>query len=124
MYLFCSQTTIHLKTQRHCAVCLKLCSPVKLCGKCLKRAYCSRECQLVDWTPKGKGQGHKNWCRLECGEEDVDWEVTSIPGKGLGIVAKRMIPALYRIIVEGVFTDPQQHPGNVYIRVFYLDSLD
>lgn len=91
---------------------------------CLKRAYCSRECQLVDWTPKGKGQGHKNWCRLECGEEDVDWEVTSIPGKGLGIVAKRMIPALYRIIVEGVFTDPQQHPGNVYIRVFYLDSLD
>ena len=105
------QTSVLVKNHRHCSVCLKLCSQVKLCGKCFKRAYCSRECQLIDWSPNGKGQGHKNWCRLECGEEDVDWEVTSIPGKGLGIVAKRMIPALYRIIVEGVFTDPHQHPG-------------
>jgi hypothetical protein len=86
-------------------------NPVKLCGKCKKRAYCSRDCQLVDWPLKGKGQGHKNWCHLECGEEDVDWEVTPIPGKGLGIVAKRLIPVLYRIIVEAVFTDPHQHPG-------------
>lgn len=100
------------KIFRHCSVCLKVCgNPVKLCGKCRKRAYCSRDCQLIDWPLKGKGQGHKNWCHLECGEEDVDWEVTSIPGKGLGIVAKRLIPVLYRIIVEAVFTDPNQHPG-------------
>jgi hypothetical protein len=48
---------------------------------------------------------------LDCGEEDVDWEVTSIPGKGLGVVAKRMLPALYRIIVDAIFTDPNQHIG-------------
>ena len=92
-----------------------MCNPVKLCGKCKKRAYCSRDCQLVDWPLGGKGQGHKNWCHLDCGEEDVDWEVRSIiPGKGLGIVAKRMITPLYRIIVEPVFTDPKQHPGTRY----------
>ena len=113
--IFFSQTCVSLNISRHCSVCLELCSPVKLCGKCQKRAYCSRECQLVDWSPNGKGQGHKNWCHLDCGEEDIDWEVVSIPGKGLGIVAKRTIPPLYRIIVEGVYTDPYQHPGIIII---------
>lgn len=32
-------------------------------------------------------------------------------GKGLGIVAKRTMPAGYRIIVEPIFTDPAGHPG-------------
>ena len=108
-YIF--QSVAADKFLRHCSVCLKVCSPAKLCGKCKKRPYCSRECQLIDWPPKGKGQGHKNWFHLDCGEEDIDWEVKSIPGKGLGIVAKKEIPPLYRIIVEPVFTDPKQHPG-------------
>ena len=100
---------------RRCAVCLTISAKPKLCGKCQRRAYCCRECQVVDWWPdssiSGKGQGHKNWCHLDCGEEDLDWKVVSVPGKGLGVVAKRPIPAKYRIIVETVFTDPQAHPG-------------
>jgi len=87
---------------RHCAFCLNICGfPVKRCGGCKKRAYCSRECQLKDWSITGSGQRHKNWCgRYECGEEDVDWEVVPIPNKGLGIRAKKLIPTGFRIIVE------------------------
>ncbi len=86
--------------------------PAKLCSGCKRRAYCSRECQQKDWTKKGNGQGHANWCRhYEYGEEDVDWEVAPVPNKGLGIIAKRLIPAGYRILIEPVFTDPKAHPG-------------
>lgn len=105
---------------RRCVVCLKLCKQETklLCGKCRRRAYCSRKCQKVDWWPGGKGsQGHKNWCHLDCGEEDIDWQVVSVQGKGLGVVAKRLIPAMYRIIVETVYTDPLSHPGNMHIRI-------
>jgi len=60
----------------------------------------------------GKGQRHVNWCgRYDYGEEDLDWEVVPIPNKGLGIRAKRFLPAGFRIIVEPVFTDPVGHPG-------------
>ncbi len=88
--------------KRHCAFCLNPIEDqiIKLCGKCRRRAYCSRECQVTDWSADGKGQGHKNWCHLVCGEEDIDWEVSNVPGKGLGVVAKRTIPAKYRIIVD------------------------
>jgi len=80
------------------------------CGKCQKRAFCSKECQVTDWSPKkNHGQGHKRWCGVDCGEEDVDWNVTPIPGKGLGIFALRDIPKAYKVIVEaGVDKD---HPG-------------
>ena len=57
------------------------------------------------------GQGHKTWCQYECEEEDVDWEVVPVLGKGLGIVARRSIPAGYQIIVEPVFSDPAGHPA-------------
>ena len=97
-------------SRRHCSFCLQICSPVKLCSKCHKRAYCSPQCQVADWKPGGKGQGHKNWCQYECGQEDVDWCVVPIKDKGLGIVAKRTIPAVYRIIVEPVFNNPEGHP--------------
>lgn len=43
---------------------------------------------------------------MDCGEEDVDWEIVPIKGKGLGIVAKRMIPSSYRIMVDAICTDP------------------
>jgi len=96
---------------RHCAYCLKL-LPVgtaKRCGKCHRRAYCSRDCQKIDWKQKPGSQGHKNWCDLRCGEEDIDWEVKPVPGKGLGIIAKRFIPAKFRIIVEP--PRHSDHPG-------------
>ncbi|KJE94591.1 hypothetical protein CAOG_05217 [Capsaspora owczarzaki ATCC 30864] len=32
-----------------CAVCQKLPTEVKRCGKCFKTYYCSRECQVKDW---------------------------------------------------------------------------
>ena len=41
----------------------------------------------------------------------MDWDVRDVPGKGLGVIAKRAIPAGYRIIVEPVFTDPSGHPA-------------
>jgi len=87
---------------RHCAFCLTEIrgEAIKKCAKCHKRAYCSRKCQSKDWTPNKKGQGHKNWCGTNCGEEDVDWTVCPVPGKGLGIVTLRDIPAAYKIIVE------------------------
>jgi len=87
-----------------------------LCGGCKKRAYCSKECQTADWSIKGNGQRHKNWCGIhEYGEEDLDWEVVPVPNnyKGLGIVAKRLLPAGFRIIVEPAFTDPHDHPSNI-----------
>jgi len=97
--------------KRHCALCLKEISgeAIKKCAKCHKRAYCSKECQTEDWSPNKKGQGHKNWCGIDCGEEDVDWAVVPVPGKGLGIVALRDIPKAYAIMVEaGV---DKSHPG-------------
>jgi len=94
---------------------LKVCGlPTKLCGKCKKRAYCCKECQSADWPIRGNGQAHVNWCgRYECGEEDIDWHVVPVPKKGLGIRAKRLIPAGYRIIVEPVFTNPNDHTGMI-----------
>ena len=95
---------------RHCAFCLRL-EKYKLCSGCHKRAYCSKKCQLADWSLTGIGQHHKSWCKLDCGEEDIDFEVVPVPGKGLGLVAKKLIPAKYRIIVEGYHTDPLAHPA-------------
>lgn len=102
-----------LDKTRHCAYCLNSISDesIKLCGKCKKRAYCSRDCQVTDWQSHGKGQGHKNWCSLECGEEDIDWKVCEINGKGLGLVAKRQLPAKYRIIVDGCRIRESDHPA-------------
>ena len=89
---------------RHCALCLTESTEMKTCTGCKRRAYCSKECQRKDW---GKaGQCHKIWCKVECCEEDLDWEVRKCPDKrkGLGIFALRDIPPLSRIIVEKAFT--------------------
>jgi len=46
--LFCQEEDIVV---RHCAYCLNVCGlPIKLCGGYTKRAYCSRECQVKDWS--------------------------------------------------------------------------
>ena len=113
------------KKERHCSFCLQICYPAKVCSKCHKRAYCSRECQVADWKPQDKGQGHKTWCQYECGEEDVNWEVVPVPGIGLGIVARRTIPAVYRIIDEPVFSiqnpiiikHPRSYGGCIFVRL-------
>ena len=106
---------------RHCAYCLQLCGfPAKLCGGCKMRAYCSRECKDKDWSVNGNGQRHVNWCqRHEFGEEDVDWEVVPIPNKGLGVRAKKLIPSGFKIIVEPVFTSPNDHPGS-FLSILFL----
>ena len=68
----------------------------------MRRAYCSKECQMRDWKAVNGGQGHKNWCKLKCGEEGLDWEVVEIPSKGLGLRAISSIPCLSRIMVDGL----------------------
>lgn len=51
------------------------------------------------------GQGHKRWCKVKCGEKDVDWEVKFISEeRGKGMVAKRDFAAGERVLVERVFT--------------------
>lgn len=99
---------------RHCAYCLRaLEAPqdIKTCGKCKRRAYCSKDCQLLDWKMGKGGQGHKNWCGIEYGEEDLDWVVQPVAGKGLGLVAKRDLPRGFRILVDGALTSETQHVG-------------
>ncbi|OXA44634.1 uncharacterized protein LOC118438309 [Folsomia candida] len=99
---------------RHCATCAILIPSdrVKKCGKCGRRAYCSRECQAIDWkTKKDEGkahrsQGHSRWCGLSYGEEDLDWVVrekfdpSSGASLGLGVFAKRFFPSTTRIMVD------------------------
>ena len=49
----------------------------------------------------------QNWCKLKCGEEDWDWKVVKIPGKGFGVVAVRDIPAKVRIMVDRAYTQTE-----------------
>ena len=103
--IFCRFAMNETPLTGHCAFCLKElvkdAADVQRCRGCHKRVYCSEACRSADWLPNGGGQGHANWCNIQCGEEDVDWCVAPIPGKGLGLVAKRRLPALFRIMVEG-----------------------
>lgn len=58
----------------------------------------------ADWKPRekgGRGQGHKTWCSLNCGEEGTDWRVAFISKeKGLGLIAMRAFVPGERIMVE------------------------
>lgn len=71
------------------------------CGKCKKRIYCSPECQKEDWSGN-KGQNHKFWCGLTC-EENEDYKITNVEGKGLGIIAIKDIKKDTRIIVDKAY---------------------
>jgi len=93
-----------LTKTRHCAICLKESPGMKTCSGCKKRAYCSVDCQKKDWSPLGQGQGHKDWCKVSCCEEDVDWKVQEVPGKGLGLIALKDIPAFARVVVDRFYT--------------------
>ncbi len=43
-------------------------------------------------------------CKQDCCEEDVDWKVEAVPGKGLGIVALKDIQPLAKIMVDRGYT--------------------
>ncbi|KAK5576300.1 hypothetical protein RB653_007441 [Dictyostelium firmibasis] len=95
---------------RHCAFCLKSIEgdQIKKCAGCMRRTYCSRDCQVSDWT--SKGQSHKIWCKDNIGEEDIDWEVKETEGKGLGVFAKRFLPKHTKIMVDRGYRTIQETP--------------
>ncbi|EGC40239.1 hypothetical protein DICPUDRAFT_74166 [Dictyostelium purpureum] len=97
---------------RHCGYCLKEIkgAEVKKCAGCLRRCYCSRDCQVADWG--SKGQTHKLWCKENICEEDLDWEIRDSPGKGLGVFAKRMIPKHTKIMVDKGYRGVQETPSD------------
>lgn len=97
-------------TNRHCAYCLSA-DAMSLCSGCHRRAYCSKECCAKDAVQGAGGQVHSLWCSLPCGEEDIDWAVKPIAGKGLGVVALRDMPRFTRIMVDGMRRD--DHPAIV-----------
>jgi hypothetical protein len=73
-------------------------SEMKVCGKCWKRSYCSKECQRKDWSD---GQCHRYWCGKGYGESGIDWRIVPISEeKGLGMIALREIPVNYRVLIE------------------------
>ncbi len=107
---------------------------MKHCSQCKKRAYCSRECQVKDWSME-KGQGHKKWCKIESGEEDVDWVIRDIPKRGKGLIALRDFPRGTRIMVDRGYTawEIKQHPerlvnlepaGGTWKEKFEYNQLD
>lgn len=75
------------KCTNECTVCcISLENPKSIlrCGKCLKRIYCSKDCQTIDWKA-----GHKHWCCV-AGEIGFDYEIRSSDKfKGLGVYAIR-----------------------------------
>ena len=101
------ENAAEMNIERTCAYCLTVGTngKVKVCAGCRRRAYCSKECQQADWF---SGQMHRKWCELGCGEEDLDWKVAPIPGKGLGLIAKRLIPAKFQIMVDAIRSE--KHP--------------
>lgn len=97
----------------HCAYCTHILdgASTKRCGKCKRRAYCSAECQRLDWKA---GQQHKNWCGVAYCEEDRDWAVRACsdnPKKGLGVFALRDIVEDEIIMVEAAYCSLNAHPA-------------
>lgn len=67
------------------------------CGKCKKRSYCSKACQLNDW----KGGAHKQWCGAS-GELGHDIIVCPAEGKGIAMFSTRAFARGEKIMVERV----------------------
>lgn len=68
-----------------CSYCYSPLEKLLRCGKCNKRLYCSRECQLIDW----KGASHKHFCG-KSGEIGFDFEIREAPEtNGLGVFSLR-----------------------------------
>eukprot|EP00978_Attheya_sp_CCMP212_P045740 scaffold358830_cov83-Attheya_sp.AAC.1 len=81
---------------KFCAFCYHPSATLQKCGKCKKRHFCSRECQLKDW----KEAGHKIYCGI-AGEIGVDYEIREAGGgMGLGVFALRDFRENDKIMVE------------------------
>lgn len=88
--------------QNFCANCYtKLENPASRlkCGKCKKRTYCSRQCQLEDWSSK-----HSFWCG-KAGEIGYDYEIKpSDKFNGFGVFALRDFNKSEKIMAEKGFS--------------------
>ena len=74
------------------------------CGKCIKRIYCSKECQMIDWK-----SGHKQWC-CKAGEIGFDYEIKkSNKYTGLGVFALRDFVLGEKIMAQRCFTVKNMH---------------
>jgi MYND finger/SET domain len=82
---------------RFCACCYEQVSGSLLrCGKCMKRIYCSKECQIKDW----KEYSHRFYCQ-KTGEIGHDFEIRRAEGgKGLGMFALREFERNEIIVAE------------------------
>jgi hypothetical protein len=62
---------------------------------------------------RNNSQGHKFWCGLTCGEEDIDWEVSK---SDLTLVAKRAITAGARVMVVGYLGTEDRREKSLLVR--------
>jgi hypothetical protein len=76
-----------------CAFCYDPAKELLRCGQCLKRQFCSKECQRQDWKAH-----HKQYCK-KTGEIGYDFEIKSCE-KGLGVFAMRPFQKNDMIMVE------------------------
>jgi hypothetical protein len=82
-----------------CCISLKTPQSRFKCGKCLKRIYCSKECQHLDWVK----YSHKHWC-CKAGEIGYDYEIKpSNKYKGLGVFALRNFREGEKIMAQRPF---------------------
>ena len=93
-----------------CTVCcIKLDTPESRlkCGKCYKRIYCSKSCQVTDWT-----QSHKHWC-CKSGEINYDYVIKpSEQFEGLGVFALRDFAKSEKIMASRAFIVSNLHKIN------------
>jgi hypothetical protein len=67
------------------------------CGKCHKRKYCSKECQVGDWN---KMEGHRLYCSI-AGEIGFDYEIRQVDDEiGMGLFALRDIKKNEKVLAE------------------------
>ncbi len=58
-----------------------------------------------------------------CGKEDVDWEAVPIANRGLGIRAKKLIPAGLKMIFEPIYSAQMVIQVNSYKNLFFVMSI-
>jgi hypothetical protein len=78
-----------------CAFCYAPAKELLNCGQCLKRRYCSKDCQRSDW----KEASHKHFC-CKAGEIGIDYEVRQAEEHGLGMFACRRFEKDEMIMAE------------------------
>jgi hypothetical protein len=81
-----------------CAFCYAPAKELLKCGQCLKRRYCSKDCQRSDW----KAASHKHFCR-KAGEIGIDFEVRQAEEQGLGVFTCRRFEKNEMIMAERPF---------------------